>query len=59
MDKEKTRTLNTQNIIKAFVLKPNKILEDVFNNTLNSVDHDGDGIINYEEFQELMLKCMN
>jgi calcium-dependent protein kinase len=59
LDKEKTGTLNTQKIIKAFVLKPNKILEAVFNNTLNSVDHDGDGIINYEEFQELMLKCMN
>ena len=59
LDKEKTGTLNTQKIIKAFVLKSNKILEAVFNNTLNSVDHDGDGIINYEEFQELMLKCMN
>ena len=51
--------MNTQKIINAFVLNPNKLLEAVFNNTLNSVDHDGDGIINYEEFQELMLKCMN
>ena len=39
-------------------MKLNKILEAVFNNALNSVDHDGDGIINFEEFQELMLKCM-
>ena len=59
LDKEKTGTLNTGKIIKAFVLKSNKILEAVFNNTLNSVDHDGDGIINFDEFQELMLKCMN
>ncbi len=59
LDKEKTGTLNTEKIIKAFVLKSNKILEAVFNNTLNSVDRDGDGIINFEEFQELMLKCMN
>ena len=59
LDKEKSGTLNTAKIIKAFVLKPNKILEAVFNNTLNSVDHDGDGIINFEEFQQLMLKCMN
>ena len=59
LDKEKTGTLNTQKIIKAFVLKSNKLLEAVFNNTLNSVDHDGDGIINFEEFKELMLKCMN
>ena len=59
LDKEKTGTLNTQKIIKAFVLTPNKLLEAVFNNTLNSVDHDSDGLINFEEFQELMLKCMN
>ena len=59
LDKEKTGTLNTEKIIKAFVLKSNKILEAVFNNTLNSVDRAGDGIINFEEFQELMLKCMN
>ena len=59
LDKEKTGTLNTQKIIKAFVLKPNKLLEAVFNNTLNSVDHDGDGNINFEEFKQLMLKCMN
>ena len=59
LDKEKTGTLNTQKIIKAFVLKSNKLIEAVFNNTLNSVDHDGDGIINFEEFKELMLKCMN
>jgi len=59
LDKEKTGTLNTQKIIKAFVLTPNKLLEAVFNNTLSSVDHDSDGIINFSEFQELMLKCMN
>ena len=59
LDKEKSGTLNTQKIIKAFVLKSNKLIEAVFNNTLNSVDRDGDGIINFEEFKELMLKCMN
>jgi calcium-dependent protein kinase len=59
LDKEKTGTLNTQKIIKAFVLTPNKLIEAVFNNTLNSVDHDSDGIINFEEFQELMMKCMD
>ena len=59
IDKEKTGTLNVQKIIKAFVTTPNKLLEAVFNNTLNSVDKDGDGIIDFEEFQELMLKCMN
>ena len=59
IDKEKTGTLNVQKIINAFVTTPNKLLEAVFSNTLNSVDKDGDGIIGFEEFQELMLKCMN
>ena len=58
LDQDRTETLNTQKIIKAFVLKPNTILEAVFNKTLNSVDKDGDGIINYQEFEELMLNCM-
>ena len=59
IDKEKTGTLDVQKLIKAFVTTPNKILEAVFNNTLNTVDKDGDGIINFAEFQELMLKCMD
>ena len=59
IDKEKTGTLNVHKIINAFVTTPNKLIEAVFNNTLNNVDKDGDGIIGFEEFQELMLKCMN
>ena len=59
IDKDKSGTLDVKKIINAFVATPNKLLEAVFNNTLNSVDKDGDGIINFEEFQELMLKCMN
>ena len=59
IDKEKTGTLDVQKIINAFVTTPNKMIEAAFNKTLNSVDKDGDGIIGFEEFQELMLKCMN
>ena len=58
LDQDNTETLNTQKIIKAFVVKPNQILEAVFNKTLNNVDKDGDGIINFQEFEELMLTCM-
>ena len=58
LDQDRTETLTTQKIIKAFVMKPNLILEAVFNKTLNNVDKDGDGIINYQEFEELMLNCM-
>ena len=56
---KKKNILDVQKIIKAFVTTPNKIIEAVFNNTLNTVDKDGDGIINFTEFQELMLKCMD
>ena len=59
LDKEKTETLNAEKIIKAFFIQSNKIVETSFNNAINSVDHDNDGIINFEEFKELMLKCMN
>ena len=59
IDKERTGTLDVKKIINAFVTTPNKLIEAVFNNTLNNVDKDGDGIIDFEEFQELMLKCMN
>ena len=55
---DETETLNTQKIIKAFLVKPNIILEAVFNKTLNNVDKDGDGTINYQEFEELMLNYM-
>ena len=55
---DETETLNTQKIIKAFVIKPNIILEAVFNKTLNNVDKDGDGTINYQEFEELMINYM-
>ena len=56
LDKDNTKTLNTQKIIRAFLTKPNKEIEAVFNITLNEVDKDSDGIITFSEFLELMLK---
>ena len=56
LDKDNSKTLNAKKIIKAFLTKPNKEFEAVFNITLNEVDKDSDGIINFEEFMELMLK---
>ena len=58
IDDKNTNTLDVQKVIKAFVPKPNKILEAVINNTLKTVDYDGDGIINFKEFEELMLKTI-
>jgi calcium-dependent protein kinase len=56
LDKDNSKTLNAQKILKAFLTKPNKEFEAVFNITLKEVDKDSDGIINFSEFSELMLK---
>jgi len=56
LDKDNTKTLDAQKIISAFLTKPNKEFEAVFNVTLKEVDKDGDGIIGFNEFCELMMK---
>ena len=56
LDKDNSKTLNANKILKAFLTKPNKEFEAVFNITLKEVDKDSDGIINFEEFFELMSK---
>jgi len=56
LDHDNTKTLNVNNILKAFVTKPNKEIETVFLMTLEEVDKDGDGIIKFNEFCELMTK---
>ena len=56
LDKDNTKTLNVNKILTAFVTKPNKEIEAIFMMTLNEVDKDGDGIIRFNEFCELMTK---
>ena len=56
LDKNNTNTLNAQKILEAFLTKANKEFEAIFNITLKEVDRDNDGIINFNEFVELMLK---
>jgi calcium-dependent protein kinase len=56
LDKNNTNTLNAQKILSAFLAKSNKEFEAIFNITLKEVDKDNDGIINFNEFVELMLK---
>ena len=41
-------------IICSFLTKYNKEIEAIFNITLKEVDKDNDGIINFNEFMELM-----
>ena len=56
LDKDNSNTLNVHKILSSFLTKPNKEFEDIFNIYLNEVDKDKDGIINFNEFMELMLK---
>ena len=56
LDRDNSKTLNSHKILKSFLNKPNKEFEAVFNIYLNEVDKDGDGIINFNEFCELMMK---
>ena len=59
LDKDNSKTLNAQKIISAFLTKPNKAnkeFEAIFNIILKEVDKDSDGIIDFDEFMELMLK---
>ena len=41
--------------MSAFVKKGNKILEEIFQNTIKEVDSDHDGEITFHEFKILML----
>jgi calcium-dependent protein kinase len=59
LDKENTGLLNDQTIISAFLTGENKLFEVAVNKVINDVDEDGDGMINFEEFKQLMLKTMN
>jgi Ca2+-binding EF-hand superfamily protein len=38
-----------------FVQKTNKVLEQIFMNSIKEVDTDNDGIIDFNEFKQLML----
>jgi calcium-dependent protein kinase len=56
LDKNNTNTLNVQKIINAFLTKSNKEIEAIFNITIKEVDKDNDGIINFNDFRELMRR---
>ena len=55
IDKEKSNGIDVKKIINAFNADTNKISEAVFNNIIIKVDEDGDGNINFNEFQKLCL----
>ena len=55
LDKEKTHNLSAKVIMSSFVKEGNTKLEEIFQHTIDEVDTDHDGHINFEEFKELML----
>ena len=57
LDKNNSNTLDAQKILNAFLTKSsNKEFETIFKITIKEVDKDNDGIINFNEFVELMQK---
>ena len=58
LDKENYNLLSAQQINSAFLVGNNKLFEVAINKVINELDHDGDGMINFEEFKQLMLKTM-
>ena len=54
IDREKSGIICTKKILRAFK-KNDKRHEEIFRNSIKEVDKDNDGIINFEEFKELML----
>ena len=58
LDKKNVNSIDVQTLMKAFDAKPNKMLEAVFNKTLNNGDLDNNGIITFREFEEIMKNSM-
>ena len=58
LDKENKNLLSAQQINSAFLVGNNKLFEVAINKVINELDHNEDGMINFEEFKQLMLKTM-
>ena len=55
IDKDKSGTVCIKKIMKVFQ-NNNERLEEIIKNSIKEVDRDNDGIINFDEFKELMLR---
>ena len=58
LDKKNVNSIDVQALMKTFDTEPNKLLEAVFNKTLNNGDLDNNGIITFREFEEIMKNSM-
>ena len=59
LDTKNENSIDVQTLINAFDAKPNKMLEAVFNKTLNKGDLDNNGKITFREFEEILQNTMN
>ena len=58
LDNKNENVIDVETLMKAFDAKPNKMLEAVFNKTLNNGDKDHNGKITFDEFEEIILNTL-
>ena len=58
LDNRNENAIDVETLMKAFDAKPNKMLEAVFNKTLNNGDKDHNGKITFDEFEEIILSTL-
>jgi calcium-dependent protein kinase len=58
LDNKNENAIDVETLMKAFDSKPNKMLEAVFNKTLNNGDKDHNGKITFDEFEEIILNTL-
>jgi Ca2+-binding EF-hand superfamily protein len=58
LDKENKNLLSAQQINSAFLIK-NKLFETAITKVIDEIDGDDDGMIDFSEFKQFMLKTMN
>lgn len=58
LDDKNTNSIDVQTLMRAFDAKPNKMLEAVFNKTLNNGNLNNNGKITFHEFEQLILNTM-
>ena len=58
LDKQNKNMLSAQQINSAFLIK-NKLFETAITKVIDEIDGDDDGMIDFSEFKQFMLKTMN
>ena len=58
LDDKNTNSIDVQTLMRTFDAKPNKMLEAVFNKTLNNGNLNNNGKITFHEFEQLILNTM-